>query len=592
MLQQSFKYEQTLTTFLYYDKIVKIEKKERLSNTMKKVISLILTLIMIFSLAVPAVYAAEDESAIVPIIYIRGNGEGIYYENGAGAKAPCEIDQVLGDPTIYDIEGMKKEIINILIPFVLGGLAREDWDECRKAIYTAISPFFQQCIFDADGNPQLDTDISVDSQQANETPMPDANYTSISEYFFSFHYDWRRSPYDHVDELDTFVDKVLALTGAEKVSFVTRCLGGNIMNAYLDVYGDNGKIKNILFGDTLANGSTTLSKILSGKLSVDGKNTQRYLGQLEHCAEIGQGVGFALPGFVDEVVTSTLDMLTQVNVTDKIGNGIETLYNELLELIFPALLHATGYATMPNYWACVREEDYDDAMLLLFGEEGSEAQTYYAGLIDKIERYRENITKYLPEFYNQFEDIHIGTIAKYGYLNMSLLEDNDILSDALASLEHATFGATCAKVGTTLSDSYIADKTANNLGKYISPDKQVDVSTALFPDTTWVVKNCHHNYANIVFELAKEFCTGTEVTIDNCSSRFPQFMVYDESTTNWTEMTAENSTDFDFMTAAVQEPTTETRIAAAIRFLTMLFKFIGMLFSGEISFGEFGSLFG
>ena len=174
---------------------------------------------------------------------------------------------------------------------------------------------------------------------------------------------------------------------------------------------------------------------------------------------------------------------------------------------------------------------------------------------------------------------------------MPLFEDNDIASDALASLEHATFGAKVAKVGTTLSDEYIAERVSEGKGKYISPDKQVDVSTAIFPDTTWVVKNCHHNYANIVFDLAKEFCLNDNVTVDSCSNKFSQFMVYDEYTQTWTKMTEDNCADFDFISVPVEEPSTETRLVAGMRFLTMIFKFLTMLFKGEISFDSLGSLF-
>ena len=77
---------------------------------MKKIISLVLTFIMVFSLMVPAVYAVETNTPEkTPIIFLRGNGETIYYEDGKGEVAPCEIDQVLGDPSIYDVEGMKRK---------------------------------------------------------------------------------------------------------------------------------------------------------------------------------------------------------------------------------------------------------------------------------------------------------------------------------------------------------------------------------------------------------------------------------------------------------------------------------------------------
>lgn len=562
---------------------------------MKKLISLLLTLVMIMSLAVPAVYAADevivDQSDATPIIYLRGNGEEIRYDGGKGELAPIDIDQVLSDESIYDVEGMKKEIVNILIPFITRGLPADDWDECRKAIYNAISPFFQQSILDGDGNPQLDTTISLAAQNANNNPNV-KNEVKYSSRALIFHHDWRLDPYDNVDALHEFVLKVCAKTGESQVSFASRCLGGTLLNAYLEKYGSLGYVKNVMYCDTLANGSTVLSKLLSGKLSVDGKNTQRYLGQLEHCAETGEGMSIALPGFIDEVVTTSLDMFTQTNITDLVGDGFETLYNELLQLLLPALMHAIGYATNANYWACVREEDFDQALTFMFGEEGSEARVHYAGLIKKITNYREKITKNLPELYRTFKgyDINIGTASKYGYLNMPIVEDNDILSDALASLTHASFGATCAKVGDTLSDSYIAARVAEGNGKYISPDKQVDMSTAIFPETSWVIKNSNHGYPTLVLQIAEEFCNGNTITVEN--STYPQFLMYDEFNDVWTEMTEDNCADLEFMGRAEKEPSVMTRLVSGIRFLTMIFKLIVKAMSGEVSFDVIIKFFG
>ena len=141
---------------------------------MKKIKIIYFLFLMIFSLAVPAVYAADeviiDQSEATPIIHLRGNGETIHYEGGAGEKANIDIGEVLGDDSIYDVEGMKKEIVNILIPFITQGLPADKWDECRKAIYDAISPFFKQSGLDGDGKPQMNTTISKASQDSNSDP--------------------------------------------------------------------------------------------------------------------------------------------------------------------------------------------------------------------------------------------------------------------------------------------------------------------------------------------------------------------------------------------------------------------------------------
>ena len=555
---------------------------------MKKIISLILTLVMLLTLAVPAICADDTASEATPIIYLRGNGEPIHYDNGAGEIAKIDLPEVLGDESIYDVEGMKKEIVNILIPFVSQGLPKDEWDECRKAIYNAISPFFKQSCLDGDGNPQMGTTISSGAQNENLNPMVKiADYYSTGDY--PFRYDWRLDPYDNVDKLHDYVMLVLEKTKKSQVSIVSRCLGGTLLNAYLEKYGKNGHIKNVIYCDTLGNGSTVLSKFLIGKLEIDGKNLQRYVGQLEQCAELGVGMGFALPSFIDEVVTSTLDIFTQTNVTDVMGDAIEELYDELLYVLLPALMHAVGYATNANYWACVRDEDFDDALTYMFGEEGSEARTYYKGFIEKITNYNEKVSSRLPELLdiciNDY-GIHIGNVSKYGYINVPATEDNDLLSDALASLPHATFGATCAKVGEKLSAGYIAGVDS----KYISPDKQVDLSTSSLADTTWVLKNCHHDYFNIVFRIADEFCNSTGMTVE--TSNYPRFMMYDELNDTWSEMTEDNCADYDFIAEVEAEPTLITRLAAGLRFLTMILRLLAKALSGEISFDALGKLFG
>ena len=557
---------------------------------MKKIVSLVLALIMLMTVAMPAVYAVDAADKSTPIIYIRGNGEAIHYEGGAGAQVATEIDQALSDVT-FDKEGFMKELTNILIPFITKGLPKDEWDECRKAIYTAISPFFDQCIMDGDGNPRLDTTLSLESQKSNADPDVVAKDSYVTGDLV-FHYDWRCDPYENADKLDAFIDIVLSKTGKDQVSFVSRCLGGTVLNAYLERYGHEKKVKNVIYGDTLGGGCTILSKLFSGKLDIDGKNTQRYLGQIDFCGENGFGIGFALPALIDEVATTTMDLFTQVNVTDAIGNKIETLYNDLIAMIYPAFLHATGYATTANYWACVREEDFDDAMLLMFGEEGSEAREYYAGLIEKITYYREHVTKKGYQFFEDMTDYaHIGAVVKYGYLNVSLLEDNELQSDALASLDHASFGSTSAKIGETLSADYIAKRVAEGNGKYISADKVVDTSTSVIKDTVWVFKNAHHDYFNMIFAVADVFCNGTDVTVEN--SGFARFNMYNQSNQSWTAMTEENCDEhFEFLDLAEKEPTVKSRLMAGFRFLIMLFKLISMAFKGEISFGEIGGLLG
>lgn len=57
----------------------------------------------------------------------------------------------------------------------------------------------------------------------------------------------------------------------------------------------------------------------------------------------------------------------------------------------------------------------------------------------------------------------------------------------------SSLGATVSKIGTAFSDEYIESRKALGYEKYISPDRQTDASTCVFPEYTWFLKNAIHD---------------------------------------------------------------------------------------------------
>ena len=551
---------------------------------MKKIISVILVALM--ALLPMSVSASAGDYEQLPIIYIRGNGEEILYPDGTKVTARLE------DLSLDSIEGgVNKDIIvetavNILKPFVLEGMLFDKWDSYGQALYDEIAPLFKDAGLDENGNAMNGTGIAQSLLDAAERDSNSADcYNRNTEYNFRF--DWRLSPYDHVDRLHTFIQNIMAATGKKQVSLYARCLGGGLLMAYLDKYGHEGHIKNVIFSDVLSNESTIVSKAFSGQVEFDAKTIEKYLGQLDFCGRVGQGTGFVFSDILNEIVFKTMDFFNQVNITDKALDGVEVLYNKLYKALIPAICHAIGMATQVNYWTCVAEEDMDKALDLIFGEEGTETRIRYAGLIEKIELYRANVSSDLDGFYDSLEEnnIHYGFIAKYGFLNPPFTKDADLISDSLVSLTHATYGATTAHVAETLSDEYIAMRVAEGNGKYISPDKQVDLTTGRSPETTWVIKNAHHNVMNAYIPLVKSFLNGTGETVDSLTNG-NNYMIFSYDTVSYTVMTEENCADYEFMTISTESPTTETRIVAFMRFLTMIINLITKLFNGTLDFSN------
>lgn len=545
---------------------------------MKKIISILLVTVMLFCVMAPMASAANERT---PIVYIRGNGDGLFYSDGTLCVAQFEDLSLSG----MDKDALVETVVNILKPFVLEGMLFDNWDNYGKAVYDELKPLFPDAALDYNGNPTNGTGVHY-QVMANSVAASKSAYNYNVNGQYAFAYDWRLSPYDHVDRLHEYVLQVLKSTGQEQVSMYCRCMGGSLLAAYLERYGHLGHIKNVIFCDSLQNESTLFSKLFSGQIEFDAKTIERYAGQVDFLGKTGDGVGFEFTDVLYEIVFKTMDFFNQINVTDKALDEVEALYERLAEALMPALLHAFGMATQVNYWTEVNENDMDAALDLVFGEEGTEYRVKYAGLIEKIQYYREHVSSNLDAFYDKLDEnnIYYGFIAKYGFMNMPLIKDSDLLSDSLVSLTHCTFGATTAPIGKTLSEEYLAGVSEENR-KYIAPDKQVDLSTCRVPDRTWILKNAHHDVIDCLEPIIWEFLNGTNETVDTVSSG-SQFMVFDYETLTSTKMTEENCADYEWITRPVEEPTTATRMSAFMRFFTMILNFLTKLFNGTLDFSN------
>ena len=555
---------------------------------MKKAISLFLSLLLIFAVMTPVASAVDETN--LPIIYIRGNGETIY--DGDGKPLGLGISDLFSNVTNgdFDKETVVETCANIMLPMLTEGLLFDEWDRYGKAVYEELKPIFKGSEIDENGNPINGSGIAQSRIDASEAEA-ERDTVNYGLYDYNFMYDWRLSPYDHVDRLHEYILKVLKTTGKDRVNIHVACLGGGLLMAYLEKYGDEGLIKNVMLNEVLSNGATIISETFSGQIEFDAKQIERYLAQMTYCSEIGMPGGFGLSDLLNEIVFKTIDLFNQVTVTDKVLDTVEDLYDRLYKALVPALCHATGLATVVNYWTCVSKEDFNAALNLIYGEDGSELRTKYAGLIEKIVYYRDHCTLKLDELYDKCEneyDIHIGFVARYGYMNPPITKGADKLSDFLVSLDAATMGATCAKIGSTLSEDYIAQRVEEGKGDYISPDRQVDLSTALYPDRTWVIKNAHHSFTNVSDDITLSFLQGTNYSIHS-EGAYPQFSVFFETEGRLEPMTAENSADYEWVSLPEEKPTTQTKLASLIRFLTMILNFITRLINGEL---DFGNLFG
>ena len=503
-----------------------------MKRTIKKSLSLLLVLIMVMSLAVPA-FAKPTEwisqsLSDIPVIRISGDGEKLVDENGNKVFHYKDFASILGDDDEEEEEdsALLTSIANILIPFLVDGLLNDNWDPYYKNLQAEISELFENSLLDKNGNAQFGTGLRQEridkmnrtrhNDQAWRNPDRTIKYYVHDRYWF--YYDWRLDPIETAAELKSFIDDILDSTGCEEVGIVASCLGTNVVTAYLAAYPEHAaeSIRGIAYDGSVVGGAEMLSEAISGKFNVDAAAINR---TLKDCAAIGM---FDIDGFIN----TTIEMLDRTGVLDSvIGKTKEWIYYKLVEGVTSALALSTFY-TWPNYWACVSPEDYETAKNYVFGPEGSEKRTEYAGLIAKLDNYDTVVRQRIPEILTNAvsSGVNFGVISKYGFQTLPICETNYLVSDQFASVGRSSFGATTGTIYEDLSDEHIA--SVEN-PRYISPDKQIDASTCLFPNQTWFIKgSSHSNWSDWEMRLLYEIASADrQLTIDD--SCWPsQYVVY------------------------------------------------------------------
>ena len=555
---------------------------------MKKIISLLLTLLMLFSVCSLGVIAIGDiekptnqiqvnsSKSKVPIIRILGDGEPLYNENQE--KIFHIRSMTSGGLSSDDDEDsdVLSSVANILLPFLVDGLLNDEWDAYYENLQKEISDIFSEICLDDNGEVSNGTGIS----QARKDEMAgylkrDAKkskgYYAINDY--RFWYDWRLDPIYTAGLLNEYIQEIKKVTGCDKVSIMASCLGTIVTTTYIRLYGTDD-LHGVGFTGSVSGGAEALSEAISGKFDIDGYAINRTLIDSDYVGEFN----------VDKFITSSIDLLTTTGVIDYLEKGVrDTLYAKLVEGVTSALALSTLF-TFPIYWAAVSPEDYDDALLYVFGPKGSEKRTKYAGLIEKIENYNTEIRKNYKTTIESIGEngVNFGAVSKYGFQILPICESYDVVSDQFVSVNHSSFGATTSTIYDTLTDDYIQSRVEEGYADYISPDKKIDASTCMYPESTWFMKNVSHSeYTAFERKLLYDVISADKQIkcgdiVDGLT--YSRFLVYDYDTDIMTTMTEENCNTENWVADKdAEEP--QTIFEKIIVRLTAFFNWIASLFN-------------
>ena len=466
---------------------------------MKKALSLLLCVCML--LPVFALCAQAADPVPCPTIYVRGSTK-IYRFGEDGSAA-----------AIYDDGDYVVNMLAKAAPLLPAARLTGDYTAYANKVLEVMRPAYDAFRPDlTDGSVPADT--RVDWYWTRETVEADSRIQGYFEYWI----DERLSPFAQAADLNAFIETVKEVTHHQKVKMYARCLGPVTLFTYLYLYQrpkNYEDVASLAISFSTHNGMSLTDAIYTGSVEIPADGMEKWLApyvEFNVEGDVSAGVMNAMAALLNGIAKSL-----GVKLTVKEMN---TLYGELKDVLFAPFLREY-YALCLENLACVNAR-FDDMMAYLFPTEAE--RSTYAYAIGELTRYHETV---FPAVNDMIRDIMaqgkpFAVFADYGGQEYPVCEEAMYLGDRQVGTRAMSLGATTARIGETLSADYIAERRAEGLGDYISPDLKIDSSTCEFPDNTYFVSNLNHlwpgAYAGIELDVIQPTVDGSPyVTIPRFS---------------------------------------------------------------------------
>ena len=443
---------------------------------MKKIISLVLAMILAFSMFIPASAADETAAAVTtaatveydgdPIVVVRGiDFAGLVKEDGSSAINIGAMD-VLN--LIFDIGKCK----------MFG-----DKSGAADAIATFGKSIFSDLMVDQNGN-SINAGVHIPKYPANGASYDLSDdsvwadtavglYRSLTRKFggeniYLYTFDWRMSPDKLADDLKAYLDNVKAETGADKLDLAACSMGGMITTAYMGKYGYEG-LDSVVFLSPALNGADVVGSAFTGDLTIRGQDLTEFL-----IKKIGGNF------FVDFIIK----FLDFFGIIDSIADFVTDVIASYKGLIYDDFL-CEVFRTTYGLWGLVPDEYYDDAVKFFF--EGVEDE--YAVALTEIAKVKTFVTSTEAIIDGAYAaGVKVSFVGHYGNKQLPIYSKAYLHGDGVLESARTTFGGTFANYGETLTDAQLAGVA----DEYISPDRVVNASTCRYAEYTWIVKGAKH----------------------------------------------------------------------------------------------------
>lgn len=482
----------------------------------KRIIAFVLALAMLVSIAAVGASAAETKTACggncdnCPTIVIHGIGQsnvwltddnGEYVLDDNGNKINCF-------PAYVDVPALVKKL---LAPLLLTLVTQHDIG-LSKALGEAVAMCFAVNASDNNGNSTGNIKLErypyslaecseyEKGEIYDSVPLQDYAAQVGEDHLYYFAYNSFGNNIAIVNELYDFIQTVKSETGHDKVNIVPISLGGTIANGLLEYYPEIHKdLNKVVYIVPALDGSSIVGDVFNGNITFYDKD-YLYNGFLEELMDYDQArmIESVLRIFPDEVLMKCLH------------SAVDGLVSVL--------------STSTNMWALVPSRDYESAAnKLLSSPEKAELRRqtdiYHQAQLNSdknILRLVENGVKVYDVVDYDCKIYNVGT---------SWDKEN---ADGIIQLDSTSMGAVSANVGEALPEGYVQANTncTNPDHNHISPDRAVDASAGLLPDTTFYFDNQNHESTgsnDIIMKLATRILSTDDIEDVYSLPEYPQF---------------------------------------------------------------------
>lgn len=472
---------------------------------MKKLLSLILALLMVFSAVTINAFAKEEDT---PVILVPGFLQPyIYIENEDGGEDEylwLPMKEKIFKRIIDDMPNFIRSIVGLLYGDVenfgitLGGGAYAVSEKmCCNPDGTSVYPVVHYKNDPAESNAaNLKKIVSKEAERKNILfedfiDYAVANGYSKLENIFVFEYDSRFDSITLADELRTFIKDVKKYTGSEKVNLFTISYGGLITSTYLYYYMNEGDVDKAVLNVPPLQGTDFPDRLFR------------------------QNVDLPLYTLVD-FVESVLGVGTEI------GGLLKSLDGDFLDTVMNGA--SGGLLDVVRYWSslyAITSTEYYEGMKKDFLDPVASK-----AIIERNDTIHYEI---MPAMKKTFEKcakkgIDVSIITCTG---SDICLGGDLNGDILVPAYSAS-GATVAKKGERFPDGYTGVKTScsNPEHNHISPSMEVDASSAYLPEKTWFIEDSYHAMFELeeyVISLSAKLLFTDELKDVHTDPAYPQF---------------------------------------------------------------------